>query len=54
MAKNEKSKVTEREIIIKGIRFCVRSVFAEQTTLEKAMGNIIVRKISDSKAKWSA
>ena len=48
MTKSEKSEPINREITIKDVRFCVKSVFTNQTTLEKAMNNIIARKMSES------
>jgi len=38
--------VVEREIVIKGLKIHLKSVFKEQTTLEKALENIIKRKMS--------
>ena len=40
----------EREIVINNIKIHVRSIFTGKTSLDRAMKNIVVRKISDSKA----
>ncbi|MCL2336188.1 MAG: hypothetical protein FWC60_02075 [Firmicutes bacterium] len=46
--------VVEREIVINGLKIHLKSVFKPQTTLEKALENIIKRKISAPPVKLPA
>ena len=47
----ERTKVVERDIIVNDVNVHVKSIFIGQTTLEKALCNIVSRKISESRAK---
>ncbi len=48
-ASNHSAEVIERELVINNTRIHVKSVFAGKTSLDRAMKNIVARKISDSK-----
>ena len=52
--RQKKLKVVEREIVINNVKIHINSVFIGQTTLENALTNIIIRKISKSKTELSA
>jgi len=47
---NSDSDNAEREVIVNGTHIRVKSVFNGNIPLEKALGNLVQRKISDKKA----
>lgn len=47
--KPEGEEVIEREIVINNTKIHIKSIFAGKTSLDRAMKNIVARKIADSK-----
>jgi len=44
------NEVIEREVVVNNTKVHIKSIFAGKTSLDKALKNIVARKISDAKS----